>query len=299
MTDEILPEGEDGGGTSAAEPTTPRKTTRTRAPAAKAAKAAKPVKATSVNASGSPSSRSRARAVRPQVEVVEDDTDAGDDPTQAGAGLDAIATGPSPEDEGRAASSRGLSGEDEDDDDDDLDAAADDPERSSTSWPTGARQWVASHLPTTLVGVVAVALAVALILTLLALGNKSSLDSARTSALSAARADAVKLAGYDYRHLDRDFGAVVADSTPSFRRKFTQAGDALKNTLSKYHAIAVAHVVSAGLVSATTSRAVALVFLTQKVTNSTQKNSTSDRSQVEITLVRSGGRWLIDQVNLL
>lgn len=288
MTDEILPEGEDGAGPPASKPITPRKASRTVAPAAKAAKAAKvakPAKAANAKGTGSPPSRARATAARPDVERVEDVElveeaelfeDDSDDGDESDIGPDTGAA-----DEG------------------DFDVIADDEERSSPSWPTQARRWVTTHLPTTLVGVVAVALAVVLILTLLALGNKNSLDSARTSALGAARADAVKLAGYDYRHLNRDFGAVVADSTPSFRRKFTQAGDALKTTLSKYHAIAVAHVVSAGLVSATTSRAVALVFLTQKVTNSTQKNSTSDRSQVEITLVRSGGRWLIDQVNLL
>jgi Mce-associated membrane protein len=140
---------------------------------------------------------------------------------------------------------------------------------------------------------------VALILTLLALGNRNALDSTRTSALSAARIDAVAIAGYDYRHLDRDFGAVLAVSTPSFRRSFTQSSDALKNTLSRYHAIAVAHVVSAGLVSGSTTRAVVLVFLTQKVSNTTQKTSSTDRSQVEITLLHSGGGWLIDQVSLL
>ena len=268
MTDEILPDGEEGADTPASKPTTPRKTTRTRVPAAKAAGAA------TVKSSRSPSSRTKARAVRSEMEPVEDDAEVGPG---------TVATGPSPEDE----------------DGDALDAMADDAEESPRSWLTGVRRWVASHRPTALVGVVAIALAVALILTLLALGNRNALDSARTTAISAARSDAVALAGYDYRHLDRDFGAVTAVSTPSFRRRFTQAGDALKNTLSKYHATAVAHVVSAGLVSATTTRAVALVFLTQKVTNSTQKSSTTDRSQVEITLVRSGGRWLIDQVSLL
>ena len=111
--------------------------------------------------------------------------------------------------------------------------------------------------------------------------------------------DAVESAGYDYRHLDRDFGVALAHSTPSFRRSFTQSSDALKTTLTRYHATAHATVVSAGLVSATTSRAVALVLVDQTIANSTQKTPTTDRSQVEITLVNSGGSWLIDQVSLL
>jgi hypothetical protein len=53
------------------------------------------------------------------------------------------------------------------------------------------------------------------------------------------------------------------------------------------------------MVSATTSRAVALVFLNQTVDNTIQKNKPTTESRVEVTLLRSGGRWLIDQVSLL
>jgi Mce-associated membrane protein len=132
-----------------------------------------------------------------------------------------------------------------------------------------------------------------------ALGNQNALASSRTSALSASRTYAVELASYNYRDLNRDFSTVSANSTPSFRRTFTESSDALKSTLSQYKATAVANVVSAGVVSASTSRAVVLVFLDQNIANSTQTKPTADRSQVEITLVRSGGRWLIDQVTLL
>jgi Mce-associated membrane protein len=155
-------------------------------------------------------------------------------------------------------------------------------------------------------GIVAVALAVALLLALLQVSdrnalvsNQNALDSARTADLAAASTYSVDLAAYDYRHLDQDFGVVLAHSTPSFKRTFTQSSDTLKATLVKYHATAHANVVAAGVVSATTSRAVVLVFLDQTVTNSTQKQPTTDRSQVEITLVLSGRTWLIDQVTLL
>ena len=92
---------------------------------------------------------------------------------------------------------------------------------------------------------------------------------------------------------------MAANSTPSFRRSFTESSDALKSTLAQYKATADASVVSAGLVSSSTSEAVVLVFLTQKIENSTQAKPTTDRSQVQISLVRSGGRWLINQVTLL
>ncbi len=161
------------------------------------------------------------------------------------------------------------------------------------------RRWARSSIALIGGGVVIVGLAVALLLSLLALGNQNAAASSRTSALAAARTDAVQLASYNYRSLDRNFSAVVAESTPSFRRSFTESSNALKSTLTKYKATADATVVSAGLVSASPSRAVALVFLDQKIANATQAKATTDRSQVEITLVSSGGKWLIDQVTLL
>jgi Mce-associated membrane protein len=161
------------------------------------------------------------------------------------------------------------------------------------------RQWARSNVALLCAGAVVVALSVALALSLLALGNQDALGSSRTSALAAARTDAVQLASYNYHDLGRDFGVVVANSTPSFRRRFTESSDALKSTLTKYKATANASVVSAGLVSASTSRAVVLVLLDQKIANSKQASPTTDRSQIEITLVSSGGKWLIDQVTLL
>jgi Mce-associated membrane protein len=165
--------------------------------------------------------------------------------------------------------------------------------------PSKRQRWMQSRAVLVSAAVLIVALAVGLALSLSALGNQNALASSRTSALSSARTYAVELASYNYRDLHHDFGTVAANSTPSFRRTFAESSDALESTLSKYKATAVASVESAGVVSASTSRAVVLVFLDQKIANSTQTKPTTDRSQVEVTVVRSGGRWLVDQVKLL
>jgi len=147
-----------------------------------------------------------------------------------------------------------------------------------------------------------VALVVAVVfltLTQLSLNSENSLNSARTSALAFAKSYAVDLASYNYKHLDQDFGKVLVESTPTFKQNFTQSSEALKTAIVKYDASATANVVGAGLVSATTSRAVVLVFLNQTVDNTLQKNKPTTESRVEITLLRSSGRWLIDQVTLL
>jgi Mce-associated membrane protein len=180
-----------------------------------------------------------------------------------------------------------------------ISAIEDDPQSTAESRPSRRQRWMRSKAALLSAAALIVILVVGLALSLSALGNQNALASSRTSALSAARTYAVELASYNYRDLDRNFSAVAANSTPSFRRTFAESSDALKSTLSKYKATAAASVVSAGVVSASTSRAVVLVFLDQKIANSTQTKPTTDRSQVEITLATSGGRWLIDKVTLL
>jgi Mce-associated membrane protein len=188
---------------------------------------------------------------------------------------------------------------------------AEEPELVVTNWkpalesePAVQSEPVANHgrhwmVAAIVGGVAAVGLLIALIVTMLQPNDAGARLDAQSSALTAARAYAVQLAGYDYRHLDQDFGAVLSHSTPSFKQRFTRSSDALKSTLIKYHATAVAKVVAAGVVSDTPSQVVALVFLDQTVNNSNQKSQTTDRSQIELTLVPSANGWLIDQVTVL
>lgn len=146
---------------------------------------------------------------------------------------------------------------------------------------------------------VAVGLTVAFVLAMLRIGDDTSLDGARTSALASARTYALDLASYDYRHLQADFAVVTAHSTPTFSKSYQASSSALESTLTKFHATATAKIVAEGMVSWSTSQATVLVFLDQTVTNSTQKAPTVDRSQLEIVLDWSGGSWLINQVTLL
>ena len=156
-----------------------------------------------------------------------------------------------------------------------------------------------------ILGFVAICLAVALALTTFQLTNRNSqlasknaLENGRTAALSAARTYAVELASYDYRTLGTDFAKVEGNSTPSFQQTYSKAGNVLKSILIKYDSVAKATLLSAGLVSATATRAVVVVFLEQTITNTSQKTPTSTRTQIEMTLDYSHGKWLIDDVTV-
>jgi Mce-associated membrane protein len=139
----------------------------------------------------------------------------------------------------------------------------------------------------------------ALVVSLLRISSDDALASARSSALAAAKAYSADVGTYDYHHLAADFAVVADHSTPSFRATWDQSSSSLQTILARYHATSTATVVAAGLESATTSRAVADVFINQTVTNDTQKRPTTDQSRLQVSLVRQGGRWLIDNLKLL
>jgi Mce-associated membrane protein len=161
------------------------------------------------------------------------------------------------------------------------------------------KRFVASNVVTVILGVVAVALVVGLVLTLLQLNNKDAVDNARTNALSAARTYAIELSSYNYQNLNQDFATVESHSTPTFKKSFSLSSDALKSTLVRFKASSVATLLASAVVSATTSQVVVLIFLSQTVSNSTQKQPNTDRSQIQMTLQNSSGHWLIGEVTLL
>ena len=174
-----------------------------------------------------------------------------------------------------------------------------DPDVVPPGWPEPAPRFVVSNVVAIILGVIAVGLVVGLVLTLLQINNKDAIQNAQTSVLSAARTYSIELSSYTYQHLTQDFATVESHSTASFKKSFAQSSNALKTTLVNFKASSTATVLASGVVSANPARAVILVFLSQTVSNSTQKQPTTDRSQIQMALVNQGGQWLIDSVTLL
>jgi Mce-associated membrane protein len=147
--------------------------------------------------------------------------------------------------------------------------------------------------------VVIIALAAALIVSRVQLSNQSAVNGDRAGALAAARTDAIDVATYSYLHLQRDFGRVEGESTPSFRRSFIRSSDNLSKVLVQYKATASAKVLKSAVESISGSNAVVLLFVNQSVANTTQSGVNTDDSRIEVTLVRSGDRWLLQNLKLL
>ena len=117
--------------------------------------------------------------------------------------------------------------------------------------------------------------------------------------MAAARTDAIDVATYSYLHLQRDFGRVESESTPSFRRSFIRSSDNLSKVLVQYKATASAKVLQSAVESISGSNAVVLLFVNQSVANTTQSGVNTDDSRIEVTLVRGGDRWLLQNLKLL
>jgi Mce-associated membrane protein len=67
----------------------------------------------------------------------------------------------------------------------------------------------------------------------------------------------------------------------------------------QYKATASAKVLKSAVESISGSNAVVLLFVNQSVANTTQSGVNTDDSRIEVTLVRSGDRWLLQNLKLL
>jgi Mce-associated membrane protein len=107
------------------------------------------------------------------------------------------------------------------------------------------------------------------------------------------------LATYDYRDLGGNFRHVSAAATPRFAAQLRQLTDELGPELQQTRAVAEATARSAGVVSADLGKAVVAVFVDQTVTNTKSTQPRVERSRMELTLLRQGGVWRLDQAGEL
>ena len=155
---------------------------------------------------------------------------------------------------------------------------------------------------TVLVGALIVVLLAATIFFGLKWRSQNNLNGLRSSALSSAKADGVLLSSYDYRNLTGPGSAwanVEKNATPAFRKNFLSTSGTLGKLLSQYNATATGKVISAGVASFSSSRAVVLLFIDQTVNNTVQKSASATQPlRTQVTLLRQNGRWLIDDLQV-
>ena len=155
--------------------------------------------------------------------------------------------------------------------------------------------WVAIALAVCLVAVLAACL-------LAAVTTRADRADIRAgdSALAAARNSAATILSYDYRHLDTDFAQAAALTTGSFRTDYqATTAKAVKQLATQTQAVVVAKVVAGGVVSSTADRATVLLFVNQTTTSNRLSAAKTDLNRVQLTMTRSGSRWLVSGLKAL
>lgn len=151
--------------------------------------------------------------------------------------------------------------------------------------------------PWWLLGVVA-AIALAGLVTSLALLLRPSGDELRDSARTAAERYTQSLTSYDARTLDEDVARVKRVSSPTFASEYERTITALRQQISTGQLVSVGTVVGTGLERLQGRTAVVLVAVDQQVTQAGQPPRT-EANRVRLTLERANGRWLLAGVERL
>ncbi len=121
----------------------------------------------------------------------------------------------------------------------------------------------------------------------------------RSSALAAARAYAVDLTTYDHAKLAEQQAKLAGESTQRFQDTFADSMKTLGPIFEKLEATATGTVVDAAVVSASGKRATVIAFVDQEASSKQLAQPEAQASRVSMTLVREGGRWLLDRVDLV
>ena len=125
-------------------------------------------------------------------------------------------------------------------------------------------------------------------------------EKSRTEALASARDAARLVFSYDYRTLAKDFAAGKAVTTGEFAKEYARTTSKLVDDVApRYKAVVSADVSEASVVRASEDQVVCLVFVNQVSTSSLMPNRKVTQSRLEMTLTRSGDRWLVAKIDAL
>lgn len=124
-------------------------------------------------------------------------------------------------------------------------------------------------------------------------------DSARAAAVDAGTRYATDLASYDFNNLAGNFTTVTANSTEKFAQQYKQVSDNLTQLIVQMKATSKGSVTQLGVVESDADNAVLILFLDQTITNTNSPQPRVDRNRMRLSLLKSGDRWLIDDVQLL
>lgn len=153
-------------------------------------------------------------------------------------------------------------------------------------------------LKTAVVLLAALSLGLAIIAASLSASNRNTTgrnDAVRRSAAAMGSA----LLSYDYQHLSRAKQTVLGLSTGTFRKQYSEAFDGgLDTVLTNTKAVSKVRDVQV-FVGDVTSHAASAIVVVDTVVSGTSGSNRSLTSYLQLDLVHSGDRWLVDGVTNL
>ncbi|HWE57751.1 MAG TPA: hypothetical protein VG435_19775 [Acidimicrobiales bacterium] len=161
-----------------------------------------------------------------------------------------------------------------------------------------------------LAGALALLLVVALVLSLLDLSSKNGKvnslnrqNTLRQTALQAANKYGIDFASYNYADLHgatAPWTLLEAHSTAKFMSEFKQTSSALQPSIVAYKVTAAATIPMAAVSSLVGDKAIVMLQVSQKITNSAQGKSGAQTVPflVVMTLQHQKGQWNVDNVQV-
>lgn len=173
-----------------------------------------------------------------------------------------------------------------------ADDAEDEDEPDETVTPSGLKR----RLVAGLLALVTVAAMAALVVLSIGEYQHRQDEFLRTQAVQTSRDYLVAMAAFDYQKMDANREHIVANSTPGFAAKYDEMVKALRDIVVTSKGVATAtadHVVVDSLDGDT---ATVVAFVDQHVTNVTAPQGSNQKYRMVVKLVRSGDRWIVDDV---
>jgi Mce-associated membrane protein len=141
-----------------------------------------------------------------------------------------------------------------------------------------------------------VAIAVGLTLVGLRLGHDASVADRRDSALAAARQGVVNFTSLDYRSLDKQFKLIESEGTGSFLDDLKANEAKLRTSYTTDKITSQGSVLDAAVTASSARDATIVLFVDAILRAASVKNEVHTRYRARVHMVRSGSRWLVEEV---
>jgi Mce-associated membrane protein len=129
--------------------------------------------------------------------------------------------------------------------------------------------------------------------------RSEALVDAELAAEGAARAAVTRMTTYDFRTVEDDFSWIDEAGTDKFRTTFTDAARPVIAYIRSVKATAEGTVVDSAATAADPDHVKVLLYVDQQIRSRGRKGADVDQPRITMQMVRQGGEWLVDEVDVV